>query len=91
MLTTQTRRRFLATTTLASAAGLIVTPPALAGEPPLETTTVRLGNTLAAYDAPIHAAADLLRAEGFTDVRYVDTGRDACALKHWDAANSILR
>ena len=69
----QTRRRFLATTALAGAAGLIVTPRALAAEAPLETTTVRLGNTPAACDAPIHAAADLLRAEGFTDVRFVGT------------------
>jgi NitT/TauT family transport system substrate-binding protein len=69
----QTRRRFLATTALANAAGLIVTPRVLAAEPPLETTTVRLGNTPAACDAPIHAAADLLRAEGFTDVRFVST------------------
>jgi NitT/TauT family transport system substrate-binding protein len=69
----QTRRGFLATTALAGAAGLIVTPRVLAAELPLETTTVRLGNTPAACDAPIHAAGDLLRAEGFTDVRYVDT------------------
>jgi NitT/TauT family transport system substrate-binding protein len=69
----QTRRRFLATTALAGAAGLIVTPRALAAEPPLEITTVRLGNTPAACDAPIHAAAELLRAEGFTDVRFIST------------------
>jgi NitT/TauT family transport system substrate-binding protein len=68
-----TRRHFLATTASAGAAGLIMTPHVLAAEPPLETTTVRLGNTPAACDAPIHAAADLLQAEGFTEVRFVNT------------------
>jgi NitT/TauT family transport system substrate-binding protein len=69
----QTRRRFLATTALAGAAGLIVAPRVLAAELPLETATVRFGNTPAACDAPIHAAAELLRAEGFTDVRFIST------------------
>jgi len=69
----QTRRHFLATTALASAARLIASPRVLAAEPALETTTVRLGYIPAACDAPIHAAGDLLRAEGFTDVRLVNT------------------
>jgi NitT/TauT family transport system substrate-binding protein len=73
MPTAQTRRRFLATASLAGAAGLLRAPPLLAAEAPLETTIVRLGNTPAACDAPIHAADELLRAEGFTDVRFVNT------------------
>jgi NitT/TauT family transport system substrate-binding protein len=73
MPTAQTRRRFLATASLAGAAGLLRAPPLLAAEAPVETTIVRLGNTPAACDAPIHAADELLRAEGFTDVRFVNT------------------
>ena len=46
-------------------------PAARAGEGPLETTTVRLGYIPAACDAPVHAAADLLHGEGFTDVRFI--------------------
>jgi NitT/TauT family transport system substrate-binding protein len=60
MTVRSTRRRFIGGLAAAGAAGPIVTPRVLAAEPPLETTTVRLGNTLAACDAPIHAAADLL-------------------------------
>jgi NitT/TauT family transport system substrate-binding protein len=69
----QTRRRFLATTAVAGAAGLIVTPRVLAAEPPLETTTVRLGRIPVSCDAPIYAADELLRAEGFTDIGFVST------------------
>jgi NitT/TauT family transport system substrate-binding protein len=69
----QTRRRFLATTALAGGGGLITIPRALAAEPPLETTTVRLGKIPASCDAPIYAADDLLRAEGLTDFRFIDT------------------
>jgi NitT/TauT family transport system substrate-binding protein len=69
----QTRRRFLATTAFAGAAGLIGSPRVLAAEPPLETTTVRLGKIPASCDAPIYAAAELLRSEGFTDVRFINT------------------
>jgi len=43
MTTVQTRRRFLATLTLAGAAGLLHTPPSQAAEGTLETTTVRIG------------------------------------------------
>ena len=69
---THTRRRFLATMTLA---GLIRPPPATAGEGPLETTSVRLSNSRVICIAPQYLAEDLLRAEGFTDIRYVDNPR----------------
>jgi NitT/TauT family transport system substrate-binding protein len=72
MIATQTRRQFLTSASLLGAAGLIATPRGAGAEEPLETTTVRLGNTSAACDAPIHAAADLLQAEGFTEVRFVN-------------------
>ena len=71
MQLTHTRRRFLTTLSLAGAAGLVHIPLALPAEKPLDTTTVRLGYIPAACDAPVHAAADLLHAEGFTDVRFV--------------------
>src|SRR5215470_7054243 len=68
----QTRRRFLTTLSLASATGLLSWPPASAAEGTLETTTVRLHKPQPSIcTAPILVADDLLRAEGFTDVRYV--------------------
>src|SRR5713101_7132040 len=73
---TQSRRRFLTTLSLAGAAGLVRVPPALAAEGPLETTTVRISKDLAIREAPLEIAEELLRAEGFTDVRYVDTSTD---------------
>jgi NitT/TauT family transport system substrate-binding protein len=72
MPTTQTRRRFLTTAAVAGAAGLIGAPPARAAEGTLETTTVRLGRSPAICIAPLYVAEELLRAEGFTDVRYVE-------------------
>jgi NitT/TauT family transport system substrate-binding protein len=41
-------------------------------DPPPETTRLRLIKTAALCWAPQYAAEELLRAEGFTDVRYVD-------------------
>ena len=68
----QTRRRFLTTMSLAGAAGLLHMPPAPAVEEALETPTVRL-QKVGLCVAPVYIADDSLRAEGFTDVRYVDT------------------
>jgi NitT/TauT family transport system substrate-binding protein len=76
VLTTQTRRRFLMTASSAGVAGLVRVPAALATEGPLETTTVRISNDLAICEAPLEIAEELLRTEGFTDVRYVDTSTD---------------
>jgi NitT/TauT family transport system substrate-binding protein len=76
MPTTQTRRRFLTTLSLAGAAGLVRAPPAPAAEGLLDTTTVHLSNDLAICEAPLQIAEELLRAEGFTEVRYVDTSAD---------------
>jgi NitT/TauT family transport system substrate-binding protein len=74
MPATQTRRYFLTTLSSAGAAGLIGAPPPLAAEEALETTAVRLSKTPALCIAPQYIADELLRAEGFTDVRYVDLG-----------------
>ncbi len=43
----------------------------LADEGPPETTALRLPHDPAACLAPLYIAGDLLRAEGFTDIRYV--------------------
>jgi NitT/TauT family transport system substrate-binding protein len=45
---------------------------AVAAEPPPEVTTIRLLRSAAICVAPQYVAEDLLRSEGFTEVRYVD-------------------
>ena len=72
----QTRRRFLTNLSLAGTAGLVRAPSASSAEGLLETTTVRISKDLAICEAPLEIAEELLRAEGFTDVRYVDTSTD---------------
>jgi NitT/TauT family transport system substrate-binding protein len=74
----QTRRRFLTTLSLAGAAGLLRTPPSLAAEGPLETTTVRLAKR-GLCNAPEYVAEELLRAEGFAEIRYINTPGAATA------------
>jgi NitT/TauT family transport system substrate-binding protein len=69
---TQTRRRFLTTASLAGAAGLVLPPRALGAEGALETTTVRLSKISSICVAPQYVADELLRAEGFTDILYID-------------------
>jgi len=72
MRSIQTRRRFLTTLSMASAAGFLRARPALAAEGTLETTAVRLAKNQGICIAPQYVAEELLRAEGFTDIRYVD-------------------
>jgi NitT/TauT family transport system substrate-binding protein len=74
---TQTRRRFLAALSSASAAGLSGMSTSIAQERPPETTTVRLAKNRTLCIAPQYVVEDLLHLEGFTDVRYVasDAGR----------------
>ena len=69
----QSRRRFLSTLSMAGAAGALRAPAGLAAEGASETTTLRLTRTPAVCVAPQYVAEDLLRAEGFSDIRYVDT------------------
>jgi NitT/TauT family transport system substrate-binding protein len=71
----QTRRRFLAALSLAGASDLLHAPRSSAAEGPLETTAIRLGKNSGICIAPQYVAEELLRAEGFTDVRYVLTER----------------
>ena len=76
MSQTRTRRRFLGTMALAGAAGVLGAPPALAAEAALETTSVRITKNRGICYAPQYLAEELLRDEGFTDIRYVDTPPD---------------
>ena len=71
MRVTQTRRRVLRTLTLAGVASLMRPLRAQAGEAPLETTSVRLAKIPGICIAPQYVAEELLRQEGFADVRYV--------------------
>jgi NitT/TauT family transport system substrate-binding protein len=68
MLIMQSRRHFLASL---AAAGVLRTRSSLAGEGPPETTIVRLHRDPSICVAPQYLAEELLRSEGFTDVRYV--------------------
>src|SRR5580704_12882099 len=72
MSLTQTRRRVLTTISMVGAAGLVGVRRVRAAEAALETTTVRLVNDGSICIAPEYVAEELLRAEGFTDIRYVN-------------------
>src|SRR5215831_19497199 len=85
----QTRRRFLAGLSLAGAAGLVGAPRPIRAEPLPETGTVRLpGWSVASCEAPEYVAETLLRAEGFTDVRYVE-GESGVDTSVWIARGEI--
>jgi NitT/TauT family transport system substrate-binding protein len=75
MQTTQSRRRFLTTLSLAGAASLLRVPRSLAAEGALETTTVRFPKPPVICIAPQYVAEELLRAEGFTDIRYIEASQ----------------
>ena len=67
------RRRFLGGVTLAGTAGLFgVHASQAAAEPPLETPRLRLYKFPGICLAPQYVAKELLRAEGFTDVQYLE-------------------
>jgi hypothetical protein len=76
----QTRRRILAGMALTLPAALPVRRAA-ASEPPPETTTVRLAKEPVICFAPQYVCEQLLRAEGFTDVRYVDVPIPAISME----------
>jgi NitT/TauT family transport system substrate-binding protein len=67
----QSRRDFLARASIAAAAGVLGPRGSLAAEGPPEVTTIRLRRDPSICVAPLYIAEDLLRAEGFTDIRYV--------------------
>jgi NitT/TauT family transport system substrate-binding protein len=69
----QSRRDFLASLSGAVAAGSLGARRSLAAEGPPETTTVRLPRFIpASCEIPEYVADELLRAEGLTDVRFVE-------------------
>jgi len=70
MQSSQNRRHFLAALT-ATGAGLISLSQSKAQDGELETTRVRIAKGPSVCVAPTYLAEELLRAEGFTDVRYV--------------------
>jgi NitT/TauT family transport system substrate-binding protein len=67
-----TRRQFLTTFALAGAAGLVRASRSLAADRALETTTLRILKIPGICLAPQYVSDELLRAEGFTDIRYVE-------------------
>jgi hypothetical protein len=67
----QSRRDFLASLSAASAASLLGAQASLADEGPPETSTIKLAYYSNNCLAPLLVAEDLLRAEGFSDIRYV--------------------
>jgi NitT/TauT family transport system substrate-binding protein len=73
MTLAQTRRRFVKMVSLAGAAGFVSRMGAMAAESALETTSVRLPKSFGVCISPQDVAEELLRAEGFTDVRYIET------------------
>lgn len=75
MQLSQSRRRFI-TTASTAAAGVLGPWPALADEGPPETTTIRIVKEPAICIAPQYVAEELLRAEGFSDVRYLELTAD---------------
>jgi NitT/TauT family transport system substrate-binding protein len=72
MEVSQSRRRFLSTLSLAGAACFVRTPLAAAAEGPPETTSVRFMRTPSLCHAPQFVAEELLRAEGFTEIQYIE-------------------
>lgn len=66
-----TRRDLLAALPLAGAAGLLRIPQAWAGAERIETTSLRLMKSPSICIAPEDVADELLRAEGFTDIRHL--------------------
>ena len=77
----QTRRRFLTTMSLACGAALLRTPYVLAAEGVPETTTVRIVKLPSICVAPQYVADELLGAEGFTEIGYVDAaGSESSAM-----------
>jgi NitT/TauT family transport system substrate-binding protein len=65
------RRDLLAGASMAAAAGVLGGRGSFADEGPPETTTIRLPYTSGICLAPGYIADDLLRTEGFTDIRHL--------------------
>jgi NitT/TauT family transport system substrate-binding protein len=76
-----TRRKFLRGLTLAGTVSPLGMRAAdAAAEPPPETTTIKFDKRPSICIAPQYIAEDLLRAEGFANVEYLNLGGGAAAL-----------
>jgi NitT/TauT family transport system substrate-binding protein len=73
----QNRRDFLTALSGAGATAALAPRSSLADEGPPETTTIRLRRDPSICVAPWYIAEDLLRAEGFTDISYVQAQEGA--------------
>ena len=71
------RRRFVRALSLAGAAALLPSSAAITADGRLETTSVRLVQDPSSCLAPQYVAEELLRAEGFTEISYVEVASDA--------------
>jgi NitT/TauT family transport system substrate-binding protein len=69
----QSRRDFLASASSAAGVSILGGRASLADEGPPETTTLRLVYDPSICTAPNYIADELLRADGFTDIRYLRT------------------
>ena len=67
------RRQFLKAVAAGSTGFVPLAPRLTVAGPPPETTTVRLLQIASACQGPLHAAEELLLADGFTHVEYVKT------------------
>jgi NitT/TauT family transport system substrate-binding protein len=77
MTIVQTRRRFLTTLSLAGVASLVHAPHLQSAEEALETTAIRMTRSrgiCAAAEAL--AAEELLRAEGFKEIAYIEVAKN---------------
>ena len=73
------RRLFLRTTVVGTAATLGTRRAAMASDAPPETTRIRLYKFPGICLAPQYVAEELLRAEGFTEIQYVESTGPAAA------------
>ena len=88
------RRTFLTASSVVAAAQLLGCPPRLAGaEPPPEMSTLKVVQFPSGCQGPLHVAEELLRGEGFTDVRYVraNTTQEGSAVVESREADLILQ
>jgi NitT/TauT family transport system substrate-binding protein len=74
MFILQTRRELLAALSSVAVAGALRPSIAMGEQEPIETTAVRFIKAPVMCIAPQYAAEELLRNEGFTEVRYVAVG-----------------
>ena len=76
MSPTPTRRRFLTTLSSAGAANLLHVPRMRAAEGDLETTAIRMTKGRPCSAAEALAAEELLHAEGFKEIAYVEVSKN---------------